>query len=897
MVLFQIERSVGALVTSLTSDGIDLPERQAGTIKARGASRLPASIVEESYLGEVLDLAVSATADQSQHESTKRLRTLYRVLGLFEIRNAIAHPNRPFPAYYWHRMSTVATDPCITSLGFDEVATSFRLALEGEIKEPPEEWMNGPAWSLPNNLPEVFEHAITGLIGRSKEKDKVIRLISNPRIRYLAIVARGGVGKTSLALETLNDIVINHESKGWTDRILYVSSKTERLTTSGIAPVQGGAETIDDLKEAVIKQIDPDASDIEASWSRVCKNETGERVLLCLDNVETLLRESPDSFSEFYYELPGSWKVLVTSRIPVDGAHTVSLSALEPSGAKKFANMYANRRGYKDINQKDIDNVLQSTDYNPLAIRLSIDTLISGGSLSEAISQTTEDVVEYSYKNLVNALSDDAKKVLECLFVIGQPIGRSEIIRLINIDLDSVSYAISEIYKTSLCTRLPDDSVEKYKLGSSVRQLLLIQPADEDARKEIQSELRNVKLTELGDRIYKENNEVSPLSPLYVPFDLVPAVRDVAVRAVKIVFKEEYSKKNAFRLLQLLKDFINSGTDSSSLFRIVGMLYIRLMDRENGKRWLQKAVNHEMSDPAASMYLSRICRQDNDLDMAISVAKPLFDNGWHLKDEALEDGNEVVRNYFLPLIWNEEYDYVAEQTEDWKEDMNLSEVKGTLRMDALRRKAVKVYRKKNINSYLIECINIATHLLRTHGYSGYIVDASIKNYDEFCKIMDQGYKFNKKSIYSLSHFTDQHFINVCQSHRSISLDSEKSQHWIRNIFVEAKDAGIQILDTPHWESYVSKGTYDDESDKDMTEAHIYSIPCLPNGKRRTYLFARDAEDRSFFVHYEVLGLSRREWNDIEVGDKIGVVEYDTPNSADKSLTVRRAYFFESAGND
>lgn len=891
MVLFEIERCVGRLVTSITSDGAHLPERQIYNISQRAGSSQPEKIVEASYLGEILDLAVSATQDRPENNWVKRLKEFSQTLRLFEIRNAIAHPNRPFPEYYWHRLVAVATDPCIGKLEFEAVSQAYQAASRNKIDPPPEEWLEGTRWSLPNNLPDLFDHDITGLIGRTKEKQEVLSLLSNSKVHFLALVARGGIGKTALALDILKDIVTDPESLEWTDYVLYITSKLDRLTHEGVEQIKNDVQTIHNVKIAIMRELLDNPIDI--TWESFCKSHDSQRVLLCIDNLETLIRDSPSDFSSFYYTLPPSWTVLVTSRITVDGAHTVRLRPLTEDGAAKFANIYSSRRGFKDISQTDIHNIIEASDYNPLAIRLTIDTLINNGNLHEAISQTKESIVEYSYQNLVNTLSDSTRKVLECMFVVGEPIGRSEMIRLLNLDIDSVSEAISELFRTSLCTRIPSDTVEQYRLGSSVRELLLLYPADETARREIHSELRKVKRTEIDDRKYQKENEVSPLSAFYVPQELSPAVRDVALRSIQTVFKSEFSRRDAVDLLQTVKGFIQSGTADPSLYRVVGMLLIRLNDRENGKEWLQKAVSTNTDDPAAALYLSRIYRQDNDLEMAIDVAEPLFVDGWHSKDGVGNDGIEVVRSYLLPLIWLGRYDEVISETNDWIKKRDLSEVYGTLRIDALRRKAVHAYYNSRIDSIITECISIAQILLQENGYTGYLVDTSIKIYDEFCKIIDKGYELNKESASALAEFTDRHFINLCQSHKRVDLDDEESRLWIRNVSIEAKSLGIETLEKKQWKSYVGDKVYDSINEHSGIETHIYSIPTREDGERDTYLFTRDSNDKRFFVHRSAIAITSKEWNMVKPGDKIGIIDYESPDQPNKLPVAKKAYYFKS----
>ena len=134
-----------------------------------------------------------------------------------------------------------------------EVRESFDLALAGRITPPPENWLTAPLWELPHNLPDTFDHSVTGLIGRTREFKELLSQLRNPRFGLLAIISPGGLGKTAILLEILKSITRSPDSLAWVDRVFYVSSKTEMLTADGIAEIDSPYATIEAIKKALIK--------------------------------------------------------------------------------------------------------------------------------------------------------------------------------------------------------------------------------------------------------------------------------------------------------------------------------------------------------------------------------------------------------------------------------------------------------------------------------------------------------------------------------------------------------------------------------------------------------------------------------------------------------------------
>ena len=238
MVLYELEKTLGDFVCSEASSVTDLPSKTLQGIREREIQEngsfddsTPAKIVAATYLDEVFGLAQGIVKGRPEEKYLLALRKLFDALDVFSIRNAISHPNRPFHPSYWYRIAAIATDPSVDKLQFRKVTRAFIDAEEDRLVSPPETWMNAPIWSLPSNLPEQFDHDITGLMARQREVDELSKLIRNERLNLIAVVAPGGTGKTALLLHALQEIVLSPQSTEWVDRILYFSSKTEFLTS------------------------------------------------------------------------------------------------------------------------------------------------------------------------------------------------------------------------------------------------------------------------------------------------------------------------------------------------------------------------------------------------------------------------------------------------------------------------------------------------------------------------------------------------------------------------------------------------------------------------------------------------------------------------------------------
>ena len=468
MVLYQLEQVLGDFICHQRPDPNELPAGTVEHFEKEGRTfdkTTTRGVVAATYLEELLGIARNAAKERTEKDYFERLQELFKVLEVRHIRNAISHPNNSFHPSYWHRIAAIATDPLIDKLQFREVTQAFIDAEAGRLVSPPDEWINEPIWSLPNNLPQEFDHALTGLIGRQREISDLIKTMRNKRFPLIALVAPGGLGKTALLLEALYDIVHSPESADWVDQVLYFSSKTELLTTEGVIAQIPSAATIDAICLSITNTLAEQEGHDNLTFDDACDKFGKKRILLCLDNLETILRDDPNTFNNFYGSLPEEWRVIVTSRISLNSGNTIPLKPLDSNGAQKLAREYLLKRGGQRLSEDELKNLVQACDSIPLAIRLTIDGFIAGQPLNQGISRAKEQVLEFSYKNLIEALSPIAYEVLECLFVTSEPISRAKACLLLEKSVDDIAEAFIQLQGTSLVTRIQEITEESYIPG------------------------------------------------------------------------------------------------------------------------------------------------------------------------------------------------------------------------------------------------------------------------------------------------------------------------------------------------------------------------------------------------------------------------------------------------
>lgn len=145
--------------------------------------------------------------------------------------------------------------------------------------------------AYPNNLP----HQLTSFIGREKEMEAIVRLLSAAPL--LTLTGSGGCGKTRLALQTAAECVADYPDGVWLIELAPISE----------------AEFIPQAVAQVLSVREEPGRPLTETLSDYL---LGKRLLLLLDNCEHLL-EAVANFLAVVRRIVPALRVLVTSRAPL----------------------------------------------------------------------------------------------------------------------------------------------------------------------------------------------------------------------------------------------------------------------------------------------------------------------------------------------------------------------------------------------------------------------------------------------------------------------------------------------------------------------------------------------------------------------------------------------------
>lgn len=843
-------------------------------------SELAAHIIQESYIEEIFQLAVLVSSGP-EIETAKEFQKLAQGVRLFDaIRLAAAHPNRPFLPHYWYCVGALATSTYANQMGLKGLLEAFVAAENGTWATPNEEWLSKYFITIANNLPESFEHTMTGLIGRGSDKKNLIKALTKPRSQSLiALSAYGGVGKTALALDVLDTISRNVEKHRDVDGIVFVSLKSQILTVNGIEE-RTAPETMNQIENEIYLNLDIMFSDYGiASFNDSIEKLSNKKIILCIDNVEEFIRDNQDQFFSFEESLPVGWKVLVTSRIPLSRrGENIPLKPLGVDDARALVRAYANRKHVTDINSKDVDAIAEQTQGNPLAIRLSLDRLTLGSELPSAVGKTVEEVTNFAFSNLVDILSEGGLKVLELLYQLGQGATRDRVSEVLGMNVDQVAEALSVLLQTTLVFRIDEGEDEiVYALNEAVRNLVMTHEKCMELRKEISDILSRFSKVDSDTEKYQTLQNITSEHWYFIPEDTHQGLKSILLPYQAIVSantKRGHSGKDwAGKLYKALQKETERYGASPVFQAYLGRASFVLGDKNLAEESYKKALRISNNEKKYKILLAEFYKLENRFDESIELSRETA----HECIERTSCGMTqrwAANVYFMSKIFDGKYDDVLDQTKNWKKSGALKHNFGGYRATAKKRLAETQRIPEKLET-LHSSLAIFGELLREGACSYPITSTFAKCVDDVIyvlnatsvaqdfpelvmkvlPIIEENISFAYRDGVSITDLETLINTNVPENpfrqHKWISILSSEKE----------RQPDTQLLENV--ESRISDG--------DLIRAEIYGELCHPNGDRRNYFFAKDEYENQFFCPFTALeSKNRDEWEHVKVGDFVAL---------------------------
>lgn len=895
MIVYELEKSIGNYVIENESihtiaetsiESIIEREKKRGLEIPKDKLNL---IIEASYLDEIFNFAINITQGTTLNQSMIELKQLCSLLGIFDIRNAVSHPNRPFPDFFWFRAATIASDPLIEKLKLDSVRNALNSAIEENLSTPPDEWLHNVNWAIPNTLPQSFDHEITGLLGRDKEFKDLENVLSKKRNNLIAIVAPGGIGKTALVLQYLKDLSLN---PSWSDKlssIIFCTLKNEKLTADGIEAIDAIGE-IEQIKETILNDLIKLYSDKYSfsNFEDAIEELEDESILICIDNLETLLVDYQKEFIDFNQSLPISWKLLVTSRISIDSATTVPLEPLVKRHAVNLSRNYLKKRGVLDFKQEDLERIADAANHNPLAIRLTIDLYLKGVDINTSITKSQKDIASFSYKNLIEALKDNSITILESIYAIGNPT-KNDLIDFLNINREEIIESINELSKTSLVIRSTDEyGNDTYKLSDSIRDLLLINPKNIEVRNNITEDIkkRKAKILEQASRIKQLG--LNEFDEDFIPEDLEPNSYGLVTDLNKALSKGIITNiSDLITLKERFSEILRFKNNDWFLFYNFSRIFKELKDTTNELIYLKKAYSIKSDSAKIKLAIALRYFYNNDYSDAVVYFEELINSGFNNPSNANNRfSHSITKLYYLCLIYLGEFDKIIENTTNWKSAEHWVGVIGVSRATALKRKIeYKYYAIENNEKITNEILDTLEYILVTEGYFDAVCVESNKIIKDSEFVLNSTYSYSSELKLKYLNFVAKHFFNILSKLRNDNINSTENQAFVSRLY--SFDIANNPITKVKWFKHEveSSTNYDLEHIQELIEdgyeiVKVYHIPEDKGYGMSSFMFAENEDKKQFYLYVNFLEEGWNRWGYIKEGNSLAI-RYRQSNSAGK----------------
>ncbi|HEX2837097.1 MAG TPA: ATP-binding protein [Phycisphaerales bacterium] len=889
MVLFALEESLSATLRSLVGTVDHIPTGLRKELASRLAARqgavqpsLPA-LLDECYLSELLQIG-AALPERPEAEHVGELAKLMTSLGINEMRNTVCHPVRchHITEHDWMRLSVIATAPAVSILSLSAVTRAYDNACQGLLTSPPDAWFRRTVWKLPNNMPEVLEHEVTGLVGRNDDLRALRAKVLNTRFTSIAVTGPGGIGKTALCQECLRQIVLDPHSASQLEAVIFLSAKTHRLTHAGLEPLGRFVDTLDQLREDLFSTI-ASVFELGTPTDGTVATAADRAVLIYVDNLETLLTDGADEFDSFTASLPPRWRLLVTSRIRIDAASVLPLKPLTEAGSMYLARHYAVARGCVDVSPELLRRIATEAHGNPLAVRLTIDAVAAGVDVAEALAVAGANLLEFSFASLLEAIPSPCKTLLECLFVLEAPSDAWTIEYLIERSRDEVADALRHVVKTSLVEHTTAEGEPRYSLSRAARDLLLRRPIDLVIRQNALS--RTVALRKEQERA--ETADTNVLARGYCPPDRGVGERTLIHKTARAV--RGGVRATCLAHLGQVDERLVTRSGDAYLWRLKANLHEALDDRVGAIAALKEGAKCVPPEPATLLQLAELLFRDRDFRAARDSLEPLWSQGLHLDSRIpISDRERLAITFCLSRAWSGQHDAVIADTSGWPQDgSDMQRLFATMFITAMKaRLEEKAALLVEWRQVALQTIEAADTMLMRFGYFGAAVDVSIKLQDELGFRVSSGDADSEVQL-KWAAFLDRHLQAICTGHKWRRIDEPEIVRTVSRLRDAAKSSGATLLAGPFWSRLC--GETNEAPPEDAVVMTVRKIPHdRVSGRRKSYAFCIDNVGAEYFLAVPVEGAPRGWFDSLKEGDNFtGIAEAAV--GAGRFPTVKRVW--------
>jgi len=496
-------------------------------------------------IGDLVNL-LNRHARDARNILPEHITAATKLISKFEaltIRKRVMHSVRPLEVDDFPKLMKLASEirKAAPSLAWAPLAINLRrLSRESSLLDIsiPSFWTEEAP--IIHNLPAA-EFDDTGFIGRTKERKELRKLIEAD-YRVITVVGGAGIGKTALSLRVCNDLL--EDAKPIFERIVWVTLKTRYLTAEGVREVNEAIDSLGALIDSILKSLHVTT---QATWDTVLSQLKASRILLVIDNLETLGEEA----RELALNIPTNSKVLFTSRVGLGEIEIrYPLERFAPKDALAlFRSLVTihNCSPLKPLSQETTNRYASILDYNPLLIKWFVLAVSKGADAGVLLSkESLAEPLSFFYDKVYEKLDKPTRQILSVLLASRRGLTRTQLQDLVAMQPVAFAQAIQDLVRTSMVQRASaPDGLVVFQISQLVYEYLSQKyPPDDPTVRMVRERIRAWQTEQEKSVVQTARYRYGPLS-LHVDKADERIAAQHLVRALKAISVKDIETANA----------------------------------------------------------------------------------------------------------------------------------------------------------------------------------------------------------------------------------------------------------------------------------------------------------------------------------------------------------------
>ena len=445
------------------------------------------------------------------------------------------------------------------------------------------------------------------LLGRDDQLRDIHEFWHDPFLGSISVTGRGGLGKTALVYEFVNDLLripVHPDHKPDLELVLFLTAKQTWADQDDQARLPKGQRfgTLRDAFHATLDLFDVEvepSADLSTLRRNVLELAQGSTCLFVFDNLETLPDEEIAGVADFCRDLPLPSKAVVTDRVR-RGFGIGRPMTLPPLSSEASLSLIDKRLAADSVplaaeGRAALTRVVSAIEGVPLYLHYVANLLGQGHSPEEALQhlrgEDTLGLLKFSFESSLKGLPTSALEILYYLAEKKEPATRKQLRRLsetditFNDDMDSLKGA-------HFVELAPGAEAIKFQVADRSLRDYIILEVPGLLGEEVTAQLRH----KAGAR-----NDLRRF----------PNVQ----RAIEQTLREaaSLSWEDGIRYLESKRAEFKSAPE---ILAKLGYLYFRCYDRKNARKFLEQSIAAGWEDAATLRTMGIINLRDGRLEEA-----------------------------------------------------------------------------------------------------------------------------------------------------------------------------------------------------------------------------------------------------------------------------------------